>query len=76
MTLEQVKQAGVDYMMADPNVLTVQASDGVEAHSLTWMVSGTRGKAVTSMSIFTGDPAGWEAAAQTRWDNLLTWMGQ
>jgi hypothetical protein len=74
MTLEQVKQAGIDYLLANGNVTAAEATQGVD--SLTWMVSGPRGKAVASMAIFTGDSATWEASAKTRWDSVLTWMGQ
>jgi len=77
MTLAELQQTGVSYLLASGNVATATVADGLSANSATWSVTGPRGKATLSMSIFDGtDSNTWQALAQSRWDTLIAWMGQ
>jgi len=75
MTLDELKTAGVNFFLADVAVTEATAENGALPNSVTWNISGSRGKASVSMSIFDAlDPADWQTQAEPRWQRALDWM--
>lgn len=75
MTLGELKTAGVAFFMADPAVTEATAENGAMPNAVTWNITGARGKASVSISIFDAlDPADWQTQAEPRWQRALDWM--
>jgi hypothetical protein len=61
--------------MADPAVSDATAETGALPNSVTWNITGTRGKASISMSIFNSiASSSWQAQAEPRWQRVIDWM--
>ena len=75
MTLDELKAAGIAFFTADAAVTDATAENGALPNSVTWNITGDRGKASVSISIFNAlDPADWQAQAEPRWQRALDWM--
>lgn len=75
MTIEELMDEGVSYLMANPAVVAVEAWQGLAADSAGWRVTGQSGRSVLGINLTGLDSSQWSAFAQPWWNTVITRLG-